>query len=123
MINTKLIFVDGIGGSGKSTTAHFIARQMEKNNIKAQWFHENEDDHPLKWPEKKENDTKYQLEKRRIETFPQQWKKMIDKFKNDDCVYIIESYLFQDVIWDLLVCHLPKEEIKFHLHELYSYAS
>lgn len=34
MIKTKLILVDGITGSGKSTTAYYIARQIEKNGIK-----------------------------------------------------------------------------------------
>jgi len=30
MIDTKLILVDGISGSGKSTTVLFIYRQMER---------------------------------------------------------------------------------------------
>jgi len=38
MLNTKLILVDGMTGSGKSTTAHFIARQLEKNGIKVKCY-------------------------------------------------------------------------------------
>ena len=47
MINTKIIFVDGITGSGKSTITHFIARQLEQNGIKARWFHEEEEGNPF----------------------------------------------------------------------------
>jgi adenylate kinase family enzyme len=36
MINTKLILVDGLPGSGKSTIAHFLARQMELNEYMKQ---------------------------------------------------------------------------------------
>ena len=53
MIKTKLILVDGISGSGKSTTAHFIHRQIEKNGIKVKWFYEQEDNHPLLLVDKK----------------------------------------------------------------------
>ncbi|NOR44359.1 MAG: hypothetical protein GQ534_02145 [Candidatus Delongbacteria bacterium] len=41
-MKTKLIIVEGIAGSGKSTTAHYIARQLEKNEIKAKWYYEEE---------------------------------------------------------------------------------
>ena len=47
MINTKLILIDGIPCTGKSTTAHFIARQLEKNGIKTKLFHETDTEHPL----------------------------------------------------------------------------
>jgi thymidylate kinase len=49
MINTKLILVDGLPGSGKSTIAHFLARQMELNDIKVKWIYETIDDHPLEY--------------------------------------------------------------------------
>jgi len=50
MLNTKLIFVDGISGSGKSTTAHYLARpdglikdQILKivQDLTPYWFTEN----------------------------------------------------------------------------------
>ena len=55
MVNTKLIFVDGISGSGKSTLAGYISRQLNKNNIKAQWIYEQEREHPF-WGFEKNND-------------------------------------------------------------------
>lgn len=40
MRNTRFIFVEGIMGSGKSTTAWFLAEQLQKNGIAAQFMSE-----------------------------------------------------------------------------------
>ena len=42
----RLILVEGLTGSGKSTMAHFIARQLQANHIPARWIHEGEMVHP-----------------------------------------------------------------------------
>ena len=39
----KIIFVDGITGSGKSTTSNFINRQLKKNNIKVRFLTEHDE--------------------------------------------------------------------------------
>jgi adenylylsulfate kinase-like enzyme len=41
------ILVEGLTGSGKSTMAHFIARQLNYNGIAASWLHEGEISHPV----------------------------------------------------------------------------
>ena len=43
----RLILVEGLTGSGKSTTAHFIARQLQANQFPAGWIHEGELAHPV----------------------------------------------------------------------------
>lgn len=43
----QLVLVEGLTGLGKSTFAHFIARQYEYNGIEASWIHEGEDPHPV----------------------------------------------------------------------------
>ena len=99
MINTKLILVDGITGSGKSTTAHFIARQMEKNGIKVKWYYEVEKDHPLLEIDKNKDESDEDHSKRVLVEYPQKWIDFVNKIKNDDYTYIVESYLFQDVLF------------------------
>jgi predicted kinase len=42
-----LIFVEGVPGSGKSTTAQFIARQLASHGRPARWIYEQEHPHPL----------------------------------------------------------------------------
>lgn len=48
-LSSKLIIVEGLPGSGKSTIAQFIAHQLQGNNIKAQWYYEVGLYHPLEF--------------------------------------------------------------------------
>jgi hypothetical protein len=43
----KLIFVDGLPGSGKSTTAEYVAGALEQRGIPCRLLRERETDHPL----------------------------------------------------------------------------
>src|SRR5262245_47045296 len=47
MLGTRLIFVDGLPGSGKSTTAKSLAAELEQRGIPWRLFRERESDHPL----------------------------------------------------------------------------
>jgi hypothetical protein len=47
--NSKLIIVEGLPGSGKSTIAQFIAHQLQRNNEEAQWYYEVGLQHPLEF--------------------------------------------------------------------------
>jgi len=120
MLNTKLIFVDGITGSGKSTTAHFIARQIEKNGLKVKWFHEEETDHPLTLTKANEGESDADYVQRNLKEYPKKWIDFVDKVKDDDCIYIMESYLFQDIIYLPVETNIEKQTIKELVHKLCS---
>ena len=45
---TMLIFVEGIIGAGKSTTASFITRQLQRNGISAHYVFEGGQHHPTR---------------------------------------------------------------------------
>jgi len=121
MINTKLIFVDGITGSGKSTTAHFIARQLEKNGIKAKWFHEGETGNPLHQLVRNEGESDNDFAIRFMKEYPEErYEKFVNSIKDDDCIYIVDSFLFQDIIWIPLFYDISKEVIKKFVHKLCS---
>jgi hypothetical protein len=47
MLGTRLIFVDGLPGSGKSRTTQYVARELEQRGIPCRLFREREPDHPL----------------------------------------------------------------------------
>jgi thymidylate kinase len=47
MLGTKMILVDGFPGSGKSTTAEYVARELERRGVSYRLLREREDDHPL----------------------------------------------------------------------------
>ena len=44
---TKLILVEGFPGSGKSTTAQWLARQWQLAGRACRWFYEQQPDHPV----------------------------------------------------------------------------
>ena len=47
MLDTRVIFVDGLPGSGKSTTAEYVAGALEQRGIPCRLLRERETDHPL----------------------------------------------------------------------------
>jgi hypothetical protein len=47
VVATKLIFVEGLPGSGKSTTAEYVASELQRHDVVHRLFRENEPDHPL----------------------------------------------------------------------------
>jgi len=104
MLNTKLIFVDGISGSGKSTTAHYLARQLVKNGFKVKWFYEQEKIHPFRFIsgmddkelEKEENKEKWFDEFR--SKYCAQIEKFVESIKDDDYIYIIEAWFLSNTL-------------------------
>ena len=114
MLNTKLILVDGITGSGKSTTAHYIARQLEMNGISAKWFHEEEFGHPLHISdyEKKENEETLDWTARVIDESVQRWIGFQIKTSNKNTVNIIECFLFQNLLLNLITEDIDSSLIK-----------
>lgn len=111
MIKTKLIFVDGITGSGKSTTAHFICRQLNKNGIKAKWFYEIDQGNPFNFRPNKAVKTEEEHAKLYLADYTKQLEKLADEFLKDDTVYIAESFLFQDVLNPLLYWDIDRDTI------------
>ena len=122
MIKTKLILVDGIAGSGKSTTAHFIFRQMKKNGIKVRWYYEQEKNHPLQVNEKEAEQKKDELDtdfsRRIMGKYPEIWNNFVNMIKDDDTVYIVESFILQDVLLLPFVNDLDRQTIKDYSHKM-----
>ena len=47
MLGTRMIFVDGLPGSGKSATAEYVARELERRGIPCRLLRERQTGHPL----------------------------------------------------------------------------
>ncbi|WHX50948.1 hypothetical protein QNH46_10025 [Paenibacillus woosongensis] len=85
-----LIIVEGIPGSGKSTTARFISLQTERNGMKTKLFHESAFQHPIFL------DCEI--------TDPTDWRniylanldRFLDALPEDNSVIVMESVLFQN---------------------------
>ncbi|MTI95771.1 MAG: hypothetical protein FH749_09865 [Firmicutes bacterium] len=116
MRKSKLILIDGITGSGKSTTGRFLAEQLKANNIAHRLYEEEEPGHPLNYtaadieelgPEEVENF---------IIAMPPLWQRFVHSALDSDEVFIIESYIFQDTIRILFQNNVARERIFAFAH-------
>ncbi len=118
MFKTKLILIDGITGSGKSTTAQFLANQLKNNGIKVKWYHEEEDNHPLDCGDDIEVFSSQTEMYDFLETTPELWRQFVKLVGQSDKVHIIESFLFQDTIRLLFQNNLERERIADFAQEI-----
>jgi len=88
MIDTKLILIEGLPGSGKTWTSQYLAYQCEKNGNPARWYHEQD---------------KQVLDILDLQSdFPEikiaQWKAFVSEAKESESVNILDSrYLMNSV--------------------------
>jgi thymidylate kinase len=47
MRDTRLILVEGLPGSGKSTTAQWLCHRLEQTGVPVRWYHEQDVQHPV----------------------------------------------------------------------------
>lgn len=96
MPNPRLIILDGIPGTGKSTMAQYLYFQFKFNGYRARWFHEEELWHPLFYPQKniQKIDNPPELQSF-MENWPLQWNRLFTYLSEHDLL-ILTSYLFED---------------------------
>ncbi|GIO91099.1 hypothetical protein [Paenibacillus lactis] len=98
-MNTKLILIDGMPGSGKSTTGYFISERLNELQIPNRFYHELEDNHPLRIYDRQFTSF---TDIEESEWFSAKVEQLFNTFVNDhierDEVTIMESYVFQDTI-------------------------
>ena len=100
----KLILVEGLSGSGKSTIAHFIARQLQHNGIKVNWFHEGERLHPISM------DVESCVESYMTEML-EKWTTLVKQMGPSGEVTVIEARFFCNVIESLLIHNVERSRI------------
>jgi thymidylate kinase len=98
-MNSKLILVDGMPGSGKSTTGKLISEKLNELNIPNRFFHEQDDNHPLRIYDRQF--TSFMITEE-AEWFVEKVKQLFSDFvkgrlENNE-VTIMESYVFQNTI-------------------------
>ncbi|SMG19851.1 hypothetical protein [Paenibacillus aquistagni] len=91
----KLIFVEGIPGSGKSTFARFLANQFERNGYTCDLFFETTYNHPVIFSESFDDYNRF------IESYMERWKVFLVNQSESDVV-VMESAIFQSPIVHLL---------------------
>jgi thymidylate kinase len=120
MNRTKLILIEGLPGSGKSTTAHHLSRHLTNTGIPNKWWYEEEKGHPVyiyKDHQSAQNIIKELSEGQYIEVIEKaldQWRDFASYLKKTNETIIIDSCLFGYLTWSLFPFDVSKEMIQMY---------
>jgi thymidylate kinase len=103
-MESNLIIVEGLTGSGKSTMAHFIARQLEYNGIAASWLHEGEMSHPILI----DVDTSIESYMAEIRV---NWAAFVDQVGASTEVCVVEACFFNNLLETLMAYNVERAQI------------
>jgi len=113
MIDTKLILIEGIPGSGKSTTTMNLAAEISKRGIKCQCHLEWAEDNPIFIGHMEDLSEVISSSKLREQDVLQQWRSFTKKTKQQAAVIVIESRFWQtDAMYLYLSGHSEDEVMK-----------
>jgi thymidylate kinase len=118
MKNCKLILIEGIPGSGKSTTAQYVSNVLGKNKIIHKWWYEEEKGHPVYIY--KDHESLQQVVanlsngnyREVIDRALEQWEEISSFIQASDEIIIVDSCLFGYLTWSLFPYNVPIIEIK-----------
>ncbi|WP_088101988.1 hypothetical protein [Halalkalibacter urbisdiaboli] len=108
----KLILLEGIPGSGKSTFARFISIQLQRNGYQSLLFHETTYDHPIILSDSIKDENMW------IEAYLKRWHTFLNRQFDNNSVIVMESVLFQNPILNLLNKDVARERILSLIKEL-----
>ncbi|MFP4164442.1 MAG: hypothetical protein ACLFQB_11205 [Chitinispirillaceae bacterium] len=118
-MNTKLVLIDGIPGTGKSSTAQYIHLNLLRGGIANKWHHEEESGHPLFYPDANIQVIDWEEGlKRFIKTWPAKWDNLYKMVAGEREVHIITSYLLQDGARVLFNNMVPNQQIMAFCRDL-----
>jgi hypothetical protein len=119
-MDTNLVLIEGVPGSGKSSTAQHLGFHLIRLGYQTCWFFETDENHPI-YPITSSLPLEYREErdrsecKRTEEEVISGWRILADSLSGTDRVVILESSLFQTVIQFYLMLNRPTEEIFAHV--------
>ena len=121
-----LIVIDGLPGSGKSTTAEWLTRQLHQNGVDAFWLQETDVTHPLWWYDFW-NGTDYQppdFDNAPIEIFIkaslEKWRGFADKARTVNKTIVAESVFFQNAVAMFLMGGTEQTKLREYAYEVQS---
>lgn len=105
MLATQLILVDGIPGSGKSTTAQWIALELRKRNVTVDWFMDEHRGNPItNWG--------YLATELLIQKTYEKWGNFTQAVSASNTVIVLEGCFFQHFMARLLAEDVQRDEIR-----------
>ncbi len=111
MTNSKLILIEGIAGSGKSTLGKKLYEIICKNNINVKFFHEFDPLNPIREINSK-SDTEL------ISKSLSKWRAFVKQHRNSHEVFIFDGILSQCFVAELILMATDEQTIMYHVREL-----
>ncbi len=124
MRTTQLILIEGISGSGKSTMAHYLSRQLTLHGIEHTWWYEEDKWHPL-YPFHDAASMQQVLDTLAtknyglvIDTALKLWQQFADTVQSSESVVILDGCLFGYLTWTMFPLNIPIAEIQAYLERV-----
>jgi thymidylate kinase len=126
MLDTRLIFVEGLPGSGKSTTAQYVATRLQDARLPANLIPEVRPEHPLNvgGPLHPAGRTtgeelfgRYTVEAYVAESL-QRWRAFVANAVKDSAINVMDSYPYQNAARILLQLDSPTHVIRAYAREV-----
>ena len=105
-LQTPLIFVDGLPGTGKSTMAQLLFLHLKRLGYEAAWFHEEEQPHPLHQPPEAMSQKPLSLE-----DGLKKWQDLADGLVGKGRTLLLDASIFQNTIGWLLAMGYDKAQM------------
>ena len=114
LMDTKLILVDGMPGTGKSTVAQFIYLRLRGGGVPAKWYHE-EATHPVR--------RFYDAKRHRtwsayIDDVAARWVRYAKELENRNRIDVLDAALFQNHVRSMLVFDADRGAIRDLVHRI-----
>ncbi|NKB66010.1 MAG: hypothetical protein GKR89_03010 [Candidatus Latescibacteria bacterium] len=115
MRDTRLILVEGIMGSGKSSTATFLSLQLQWNGVKYRYIHEGEIPQPTRLRDHilpPSSPAEY------IEKSLESWQYFVDNATTRDCVYVFDGQPFHGDTTEMILMGAEEGAIEEYIDRL-----
>ncbi len=121
MRKTQLILIEGLSGSGKSTMAHYLSRQLALHEIEHTWEYEEDKWHPL-YPFHDMSSMQKVLDTLATENYHliidaalELWQQFADSVQASQSVVILDGCFFGYLTWTMFPFDIPIAEIQAYL--------
>ncbi len=112
----RLLIIEGLPTSGKSTTAHLLARHLRRTGRPTRWVYEHAADHPI-------HDTQALAEMVRGEPYQPEafdeslarWRTLADEIGRTEETIILESAILQPPLHLMLLAGLPESALRAYV--------
>ncbi len=107
-----LVLVEGLPGTGKSTTSHLLSLRLKRHGVNARWYYEHETPHPVfEYPEVQQALDHGQLRPGLFEDALGNWRALARSLDSPPACAVIESSFLQTAIHPMLLLDFDGERI------------